>query len=233
MYLTLDKHVASDYSAGNFIPDVDYHTISYDDEILQWLDSCYEACTSRPVVQNAIFQYSYLIKELTNQMYSDANEKEMLDLLCSKENAHKTAFILDHYYDIKEHLKDKCYLSKVKRWAGNNDYEYKGDIPDCVFGFRPKGWENHYIAMWLGRSNYDFGIVRTSGRKHKTMQLSMLPSGVNEGWPFGWERCSEIFNSIESIVNGEAIKYIKGKTKEILSELEERADELEGKGITL
>lgn len=233
LYLTLFGNQASEFSAGTLSEGQDYFAISYESEILSWLLECERLSAKKPIIQNTITQYITLIKELTNQMNSEINEKEMLKLLCSKENVLKTATILDNYYLIKEEIETKYFYPQIRRWANNKGYEFNDEVPGCLFGIRPIGWKNHWFALWQGQTNYDFGIYRESGRVHKTLTLDGFDSGSNEGWPFGWIRCTDIFNSIESLANQEATQFIKKKTESALSELQDREQELFDKHIEL
>lgn len=233
LYLTLFGNQASSYSANELVADEDYFPISYESDILDWLKECASISSKKPVIQNTILQYITLIKELTNQMNSKLNEKEMLKLLCSKDNVLKTAAILDYYYPIKEEIESKYFIPKIKAWAKQKGFEYSEDIAGCWFGIKPVDWEHHWFALWIGQTNYDFGIYRESGRVHKTLILNTFSSGYNEGWPFGWVRCSEIFNSIESLANQKATQFIKDNIESALMELQERRQELTDKHITL
>ena len=70
LYLTLDGHDPSDCSMGN--KKFDHKAISYDSEILEWLDKCYESVSNDMPVREIIRQYSELVKQLT---YKDMDTK--------------------------------------------------------------------------------------------------------------------------------------------------------------
>lgn len=233
LYLTLDGHEASEYSCADLSVDEDYFCISYEKDVLRWLEACIKKSESKPLVLNTIKQYSTLIKELTNRMSNQENEKSIMKILCSKDNVSKTAAILDMYHEIRDELLEQYFIKKIKEWARRNEYEYTDDVSDCMFNLHPNGWKHHSIALWVGRSQYDLGIRRDSGRVHKQIQLSVLTSGVNEGWPFGWERCTNQIDTFEMIVSGKALQYIKKTVNDIIDEMNDRKEELDSFNIIL
>ena len=64
MYLTLDGHEPDKCSVGN--AKFDYKTISYGNEIAEWLKKCYTISEGKPLAQSVIKQYHELVKQITN-----------------------------------------------------------------------------------------------------------------------------------------------------------------------
>ena len=54
-----------------------YIRLSYEKDILGWLDRCVDYSASHPSLQSTIRQYIYLVKKLTNQLNSDKMNKEL------------------------------------------------------------------------------------------------------------------------------------------------------------
>ena len=78
LYLTLDGHEASEYSANKGI---EYTCISYQDHILKWLNMCIGLSAQKPLIRETIIQYSNLIKQLTNQDMDTADTQQMYEIM--------------------------------------------------------------------------------------------------------------------------------------------------------
>lgn len=211
LYLTLDGHASS-------TEEIDYWCISYKDDILPWLEKCEEIAHDKPTIQCLIHQYQRLIKKLTNQMSNDRHEKEIMDLLCSKENAEKTAVILDKYEEIKASLIKKYFISKLNTWAKKQDldiFERNG----WWFCYRPKDWKFHFIGYERKEKKHYIQIYRDGGRKHKCRQLKCLKSKPSTNWPFGYIDCSDYINSMESVTSGKSLENVKKLIKSIMKEI--------------
>lgn len=230
LYLTLEGHHATDYSAGGMIEGEDYLAISYCSEILSWLRKCYSAAKGKTNLQCSIKQYSNLIKELTNQMMDEESNNQMMDLLCCKENICKTAEILNLYDEIRDRMLDEHVFSKLDHWFKTRQLE-KSD--ECDFCIRPKGWKHHWIRMNVGSVNYDIGIWKESGRLEKEIKLSTFAVAGNRVWPFGWINVNDVIYDNVSIASGETLKYLKRLISSIIEEVEEREDELIANKIIL
>lgn len=232
LYLTLEGYYPSEESSRGLEEGKNYYNISYSDDILEWLKQCEKATKNKPLVFNSIVQYRNLIKELTNQMSSDENEEEIINLLCNKENRIKTAAILDRSNIIAERITEECFWNPLITWAKRQGLEFSDEL-GFDFSVRPKNWENHWIILKKQRVNSYLQIQRVSGRVHKQLQLESLSGSSNKDWPFGYEWLVDMFNDLHDIVNGEAKEKIKKIVKDILKELEDRKSEIEGLNIIL
>ena len=231
LYLTLDGHLPEDFSAGELQSGHDYHVISYSEDILRWLTACVKSGADRPLASNTIAQYCELIKELTNQMSNELNEKEILRILTCPENVAKTATILDYKDTLTEKFREKYLYSKFKSWAKRKGFDVDEEMGYAI-AVRPSDWKNHWITLEVGPVNFDVCIHKTAGRAHKMMPLSMFYK-QNDAYPFGWARYTDYFYSLQDIVSGESLKFLIETTEGILAELEDRREELAEKKITL
>lgn len=59
------------------VEDKNYYCISYRQDVLQWLQSCYKASVEFPILRESLKQYIILIKSLTNQLTSDKMAEEV------------------------------------------------------------------------------------------------------------------------------------------------------------
>ncbi len=89
LYLTKDGKEASEISVVNnaeknkisLSADKDYYRISYNLDILNWIEKCILKSTSKPIVKESLCQYSILIKNITNQSKSKEMENEIKQLI--------------------------------------------------------------------------------------------------------------------------------------------------------
>ncbi|MDR3266147.1 MAG: PD-(D/E)XK nuclease family protein [Tannerella sp.] len=87
LYLTLEGKDASDDSAQDKNGDTaKYIRISYEDDIIKWLETCRKESVTFPILREGITHYINLIKLLTNQSTNKAMKEEIVKLLLSPEN---------------------------------------------------------------------------------------------------------------------------------------------------
>lgn len=84
-YLTLDGHKASDNSRGGIHEDK-VNLISYELNILSWLELCAKESFRTPHLRETIIQYITLIKKLTGQSLSMEHKMEVVKLLLTENN---------------------------------------------------------------------------------------------------------------------------------------------------
>ena len=125
-YLTLDKHDASDSSAG----EVAYNCISYGEHILNWIEECIKESATTPLIRETFIQYRNHIKQLTNQDMDTMNKEKLLEIL--KRNLSETVNILSLESEIKKEVR-RAYIMKVlTKVADNNGFELDDSIEDFI-----------------------------------------------------------------------------------------------------
>lgn len=84
IYLTLDGKLPSEFSTNN-LASVHKNLIclSYESDILKWLEACKKHTVDYPLLRETITQYIYLIKHLTHQTMSNEMEKEITNSILS------------------------------------------------------------------------------------------------------------------------------------------------------
>ena len=80
LYLTLYGENPSSESTGD-LDEKQYHVISYQIDIINWLEKCKKESTSLPIIRETIVQYINLIRYLTNQTVKDAMSEEIKELI--------------------------------------------------------------------------------------------------------------------------------------------------------
>lgn len=90
LYLTLDGKDADEISVKSKIgvslkSNLDYFTISYEAEIVKWLESCKKEAVNLPLLRETISQYIQLIKQLTHQTMEEAEKSEIINKVLQSE----------------------------------------------------------------------------------------------------------------------------------------------------
>ena len=158
-YLTLFGSEASEQSAGNVI----YHTISYAETIIQWLDECIALAVRLPLVRETLIQYSNHIKQLTDQDMSNKNEEEITSLLAKFHDLKAIQSIYFNYHKIFDQIAKDYFNPKMDDYANEKDLKYHYENSDeyhINFYLRKKNWkENFYISFEFEKGKgYYYGI---------------------------------------------------------------------------
>ncbi|HRI61435.1 MAG TPA: PD-(D/E)XK nuclease family protein [Saprospiraceae bacterium] len=92
-YLTLFGAKPSGESTGNGqLTDEQFTCISYESDILNWLEACREKATRLPNVRETIAQYIELVKQLTNQNFDGKMQTDILNKIFSSPD-HLKSFV--------------------------------------------------------------------------------------------------------------------------------------------
>ncbi|PWL28391.1 PD-(D/E)XK nuclease family protein [uncultured Roseivirga sp.] len=101
-YLTLYGNEPSEASTMGLKNGEHYFTISYKEEIIQWLELCIKEAVNRPALRETLNQYLMTLKKLTHQIDEDERQEFAELLVKNLEAAETVAFnmsILDNYKD--------------------------------------------------------------------------------------------------------------------------------------
>lgn len=183
-YLTLFGCEASEQSAG----DVIYHTISYAETIIQWLDKCIALAVRLPLVRETLIQYSNHIKQLTDQDMNSKNEEEITSLLANIENLQAAKVIYQNYNSTFDFIAKKYFNTKMGGFAKEKklDYTYKGSGETYLnFNLTKTSWQDKY---WIGfnfEKYYYYGICNYPEKYKISLENRMIIRKELE--PFGFD----------------------------------------------
>ena len=93
-YLTLDGRGPSEGSGGTLKENEDYYLISYEKDIIEWLEACLKEVYDEPILRESIKQYLIVIKKLTNSVEEETYGKFSKLLIDKLEEA---KYIRDHF----------------------------------------------------------------------------------------------------------------------------------------
>ncbi|MFZ4454627.1 MAG: PD-(D/E)XK nuclease family protein [Bacteroidales bacterium] len=164
IYLTLNGKNASEYSCGN----IDYHLLSYEKDILGWLEECKKECNSMYRLMDSISQYCEIIKtnkiwrQITDYvMSSDINVVSILKGHVNISNYPKThKYVSDSNFvnHIKAKIQQSFWLELEKELGALREREIISNIiPEYnLLGHDSLIW--HYYKEKAKKKNLTYGI---------------------------------------------------------------------------
>ena len=158
IYLTPSGQDASENSTG---PNkITYYPMSYDlsdnkPNILSWLDACLDISKGCPRIHEVIKQYITFIKD-TRHIMEENYQKELLNLLLSKDNLDVTLRILRDEQMIKEKIR-RDFCDQLVKLAGE-------------YGLELREQYDSNIATW----NSDYGWMIFVGKKRHQSQVGFV-----------------------------------------------------------
>ena len=158
IYLTPSGQDASEYSTG---PNkITCYPMSYDlsddkPNILSWLKKCLDISKGCPRIHEVIKQYITYIKN-TRQIMEENYQKELLNLLLSKDNLDVTLRILRDEQMIKEKIR-RDFCDQLVKLAGE-------------YGLELREQYNANIVTW----NSDYGWMIFVGKKRHQSQVGFV-----------------------------------------------------------
>ena len=152
LYLTLDgKEVSVQSGEG-----VNYLPISYEKDIINWLERCVSIATRYPIVRETIIQYINHLKQLTNQDMSTKNEEEIKEVLSKIENLRAAKAICQNYLATFETLAKKYFNPKMEEFAKEKGLEYyyeTSDEPFIKFYLTKSDWKGKFKILFTNEEN--------------------------------------------------------------------------------
>lgn len=241
LYLTLYGDTASESSAGKSEQGVVYKCISYQKDILQWLERAIELSARQPLVRETIGQYQTLIKQLTNQDMETESKINMINILSSPQNALATASILNLSGQWRATALEQL-RQKLESWAEENreiEFDVYTGTKEYGYWFNKPEWKTmavfifteatNYRDFYIGISNYN-GHIKADQEKKQLDCLSNEPTGA---WPYGWQYLDGAYKDWNNEIFADILQNDSKLVKYITDSVAVVFDELEAKGIEL
>lgn len=197
-YLSLDGTVHDEdktakHDNKELIEEEHYFTISYESEILKWLEQCREKVVDKPLIREGISHYINLIKHLTNQTISKEMKKDLKNLILENPKYIQNLGIIREAINISvvelqrrfwELLKEKMeaagypviengkYRYALDEKEDRIDKYYKGNLNNKRYGFEFHvndcgKYEIRYAVRMDEPMVYGFFIIGEEGNKRK------------------------------------------------------------------
>lgn len=155
-YLTLD---GKEYISQENSPIVNYTSISYKQNIINWLQQCIKETYAQPIIRETLNQYINLIKHLTHQTMSNEMSNQIIELIL-KTNSFKAAKeIANNAHKIESYAmnKFKNYIINLERDC-NCAIEFKeGDkglgTNDSAIIFKRIGYK-YYVQFFFEEDDF-------------------------------------------------------------------------------
>ena len=195
LYLTLDGKEATEQSGKG----VSYLTISYEENIINWLEKCVAIASRFPIVRETIIQYINHLKELTHQDMNNKNKEEITEVLSKIENLEAAKIIYQNYSATFDAIIKKHFNPKMEEFATQEGlkyhYEESGEYFVKFYITNPLWQGKCWIGFRLGRYKYYYGLCnnldkyKISTENRKKIHEELYKAGVfsfleNEWWPF-------------------------------------------------
>lgn len=199
LYLTLNGSDPNDEESLK----VDYITISYKHHVIDWLLRCKHLAIDKPLIRETLNQYIQHIKNLTNTIEMENNEKNSIIELLIK-YPQETAKIINMQRDLEEHIVKNILFQELEGVGHefNMQFECK-DInrffsksAQAWFSFTPNQPSSWYLAFEFGAGNWrtlEWGLVWDENHRKDRKALRQLPifrKKPSDLWFYGWDYVS-------------------------------------------
>ena len=246
IYLSLDGHEPDDCSMGNGYPEC--KIISYEKEIVEWLEKCYSISDGKPLVQSVIKQYCELVKQITNTDMDNTYKNNLMSIMLAHENVIAVGEVLQLQYEWFRMILEKYIWDPLEKLAKQKKMLFGKELEDERGDWNGRGawiyreeWKYYGVFIWTKNRKYwaDMFVgvswYEVPNRKNKISKKDRINCKLNclnsfdpndEEWPYGWEFLQNDIRNwnyeiIDKIVQGKVFDYIKKKFEEMISEIDE------------
>ncbi len=144
-YLTLEGREPSEEGLADLSKDK-VRCISYESDIIEWLESCHSAAVDYPILRETIKQYIMLLKSLTGQLQDNIMTKEIIDIM--KDNFAESKLIVDNFYRVELHFIDLFANELSDKLKEDGRWEV----------YLPSSIEGDYAGIFMAGKNWKDGI---------------------------------------------------------------------------
>jgi hypothetical protein len=135
-HLSLKGTKPDQISSSNLAEGDHFVSISYESDIINWLEKCRKEAVSHSLLRESITQYINLIKYLTGQTMNHTEKLEIANLIVSNKDFLKTYLEMqqsDLFMFIRKQL-IKQFLEQLKDVAINSGFVLSGDLDSFING---------------------------------------------------------------------------------------------------
>ena len=196
LYLTKHGTEASDESTNN---QVDYQCISYEYDILPWLQNCIGIAAQHPNIREIIAQYKLNLDNILDLM-SESTTNEILSILLDEHNIESTLNILDFAYTVRYTIRKNFVqrilkeltplLNKYDMVFDNNEVEdfvnLKSGYPGLYFRMKTHPIVSFKIEIYRKEACYGLTIDEQKYNPTALIVDNHLWDAPNGAWPHGW-----------------------------------------------
>lgn len=198
-YLTLNGRKPSFKSTKNKIQEgSEYFLLSYEKDIMSWLELCLEEAFEKPILRETIRQYIILIKKLTGQLTTQEMDRKLINLIIN--NYAEGKLITDNWNEVLIHLRIKVVklikqkLLMILPEKGLYEIEINENKTHPALKIKGKEWGG-FIYVYLEskksiKNGFEIGLTKTKDDKIDEI-LNRLPYAKeykNSAWIYKFKR---------------------------------------------
>lgn len=184
-----DKTTGNDKHTEKLILGDDYFTLSYEKDILQWLEKCRNEVSDKSMIREAINHYINLIKHLTNQTINSGMKKELEQLILGNPEYIRNISAIRKAIELSEislqkqfwnglrgKMKEKHYT--VAEAPINSNYIVASD--EMIENYYRSSRDNHY-GFEFEVGDYNDSVILYAVRMHTPVKCGFLARKKNTG----------------------------------------------------
>ncbi len=182
LYLTLDGKVSKEEKVNTN----DYRCISYENDIINWLDECKKESVNIPILRETISQYINLVKALTGQNINTKMSLEITNRVIKDEQSFDAFIsIINSQNEVRNEIIENELIPLIVKVATNYNLEY--DYKQI----EPSNSKSTWKSFWFSSPNLK--------RLHLCLTFSLnIESGFkNLIFGFSYDKSEPMSNLIE------------------------------------
>lgn len=170
-YLTLTGEEPNEKSGKDKISGKDYFIISYENDIVEWLEQCQKESYQFPILRETINQYLILIKKLTNQLSNDQMDKELREIII---NNYKSASMINNTISEVELEYTGLFLDEVVK-------ELENGLKKDFLISKSEDLKERWSGIYITNDNWPEGVaVKLEGASRVPCNKSIYGIQVGE-----------------------------------------------------
>lgn len=187
IYLSKFGEKPTVFSRGELFVDNDFHVISYQNQIISWLEICQTIASDQPIVRESIKQYKILIQKITNTL-GDKQDKELKTVVLN--NLEEASLIASKYNQVVNEIKNNL-RNKVVEILNLKTNEYNIRTPKNIDSQYASIWFNNKICdsnqRWFGAESFgtsglNNGVLFVGIFDKKGLSLSKNYNALSKNW---------------------------------------------------
>jgi hypothetical protein len=181
LYLTLNGEESK-------YPFKKYKSISFSNDILNWIEKCRIASIDQPLIRETLTQYANAIKSLTHQNIDNHMNDEIINLITQDENSFKafealqnmsSAVHANFINSLVSNLRSNQILEDLYEVKVPSKIEIKTDFSICFKRKQSTSPEIH--LYWLDKGIIGFGMVGKSDEVTRLNMQKAISKSLNLG----------------------------------------------------
>lgn len=197
-YLTLDGHPPSEWSTKSETQELNEDKIillSYENNIIEWLEQCKKEATSEPLLRETITQYINLIKYLTHQTMSNEQNKHIKKIISNDFESFQSAEILGNTFN---ELKSEIHSLLMSEFGNGVEKINNAHFPiswnDAIINFGFYTDDGIYFSFHASKGDRNDICLDENMKPLINFLKNINPNFKNNLWHIGWDPIDRLNN---------------------------------------